>query len=89
MSTVTSASRIFLSSTSAQIVKEWPAFTSSVAELLLKRNCVLPSTELPSHRTLAWIAKVCLFFLLFLETVCLEHSPYSYPNYHYHPLYLF
>lgn len=88
MPTVSSASQIFLSSTSAQIVKGWPAFTSSVAEFLLKRNCVLPSTELPSHTTLAWIAEFCLFFLLSLETACLEHSPYSYPNYHHHPLHL-
>lgn len=46
---------------SAQIVKGWPAFMSSVIEFLLERNSVLLSAKLPSH--MPRIAKYSLFFL--------------------------
>lgn len=67
-----SASQLSLRTASAQILKWWPDFVTSVVEFLLGRIYVLSSDELSSHRPAAYIAKFYPFFWsipISLETV--------------------
>lgn len=84
MPTVSSASQIILSLTSAQIVKGWPAFTSSVVEFLWRGTMCYFLLNCPVIDHLPGLPNLVYFFIpsipISLETVCLEHSLHTPPQ---------
>lgn len=84
MPTVSSASQIILSLTSAQIVKGWPAFTSSVVEFLWRGTMCYLLLNCPAIDHLPGLPNLFYFFIpsipISLETVCLEHSLHTPPQ---------